>query len=323
VDAEAYEAYLMGMRLATMDVSEESWVKATELFEHAIDRDPEFAPAYVGLSIVLRNTAHTYQAPSELMPRSYAAALAAVELDEDLSDAHACLGRAKCRWQWDWSGAESEFRRALELDPSNEYALRSYGEFRAVIGESEEAVQAYHRAFEVDPLNRSTMASVGWVYFFTRQHDKGIAHLSSTVKIYPEFINARLFLAWNYASAGQYENAALEIERCRGINAAVDSNPFTLITDMWVFSGLGDNERTTEVLNRFLEMSEETYVPPSFLAYGYVFLGDTDRAIAWMEKAYDSRDTHLAFARGLPLYDPIRSDPRFQDILRRMNFPED
>jgi tetratricopeptide (TPR) repeat protein len=167
------------------------------------------------------------------------------------------------------------------------------------------------------------MASVGWVYFFTRQYDKGIAHLSSTVKIYPEFINARLFLAWNYASAGQYENAALEIERCRGINAAVDSNPFTLITDMWVFSGLGDNERTTEVLNRFLEMSEETYVPPSFLAYGYVFLGDTDRAIAWMEKAYDSRDTHLAFARGLPLYDPIRSDPRFQDILRRMNFPED
>ena len=144
----------------------------------------------------------------------------------------------------------------------------------------------------------------------------------STVKIYPDSINAHLLLAWNYAATGQYEKAALEIKRCREIHSAVDSNPFTLISDIWVYSGTGSNVKATEVLNRLLEMSQERYVPPSFLAYAYVCLGDTDRAIEWIEKAFDARDTHLAFARGLPLYDPLRSDPRFQDILRRMNFPE-
>jgi tetratricopeptide (TPR) repeat protein len=165
------------------------------------------------------------------------------------------------------------------------------------------------------------MSGVGWVYWFTRQFDKGIAHLSSAVKIHPDSINAHMFLAWNYASLGKYDEAALEIRRCRDIQPAIDSNPFVLMSDMWNYMGSGSKAKATAVLNSLLEARQERYVPPSILAYGYVCLGETDRAIDWLEKAYEARDTHLAFARSLPIYDPIRSDPRFQDILRRMNFP--
>jgi TolB-like protein/Flp pilus assembly protein TadD len=323
VNEGAYEAYLMGEHLASRGGFHETLVESRNYFELSIEKDPSFAPAHVGLSIVLRNIAHWFQQPSEVMPTSYAAALRAIELDEGLPDAHAALGRAKFRWEWDWAGAESEFRRALELDPHNGYALRSYAEFCAAIGETEGAVRASKRALEVDPLNRTSLSGIGVVYYFTRQFHKGISHLLSMTTVIPDFFYAHWVLSWNYASVGQHEAAVLELARAREIHPSPDSDPFFLASEVWGFSGVGRTAEANEILRRLLEMSRNRYVPPSTVAYAYVALGDTDRAIEWIERAYDVRDTHLPFARALPLYDPLRSDLRFKAIIDRMNFPDE
>ena len=115
----------------------------------------------------------------------------------------------------------------------------------------------------------------------------------------------------------------LELARAREIHPSPDSDPFFLASEVLGFSGVGRTAEATEILRRLLEMSRNRYVPPSTVAYAYVALGDTDRAIEWIERAYDVRDTHLPFARALPLYDPLRSDPRFKAIIDRMNFPDE
>ena len=322
VNEEAYEAYLMGEFLFSRGRSEETLERSRDFFERSIEIDPDFAPSYVGLSIGLRNIAHWYQQPSEVMPASYEAALKAIELDENLPDAHAALGRVKYRWQWDWSGAESELRRGLELDPNNVYALGSYGEFCMVLGQAENAVLASERAIEVDPLNILSRANLGSVYYFTRQFDKGIAHLLSTLKLFPNSFSAHWILSWNYAGAGENEEAVIKLERAREIHPSPENDSFFLASEVWGYSIVGRRTEAIETLHRMLALSRERYVSPSTVAYAYVALGDADTAIEWLETAFEARDTHLAFARALPLYDPIRSDPRFQDIIRRMNFPE-
>jgi len=323
VNEEAYEAYMMGKYLFSIGRSEETLARSRDFFERSIEIDPDFAPSYVGLSIVLRNIAHWYQQPSEVMPASYEAALKAIELDENLPDAHAALGRVKYRWQWDWSGAESELRRGLELDRNNGYALRSYGEFCMVLGQAEKAISACQRAIEVDPLNTFSIAELGSAYYFARQFDKGITHLLSYLKLSPYNFSAHWILSWNYSGAGKNEEAVIEIERARELHPSPENDSFFLATEVLGYSIVGRRTEAIETLHRILDLSRERYVPPSTVAYAYVALGDTDTAIEWLERAFEARDTHLGFARALPLYDPIRSDPRFQDILRRMNFPED
>jgi len=251
VNEEAYEAYMMGEYLRSKGRLQEDLERSRDSFERSIEIDPDFAPSYVGLSIVLRNIAHWYQQPSEVMPSSYEAALKAIELDENLSDAHAALGRAKARWQWDWSGAESEFRRALELDPNNGYALGSYGEFCMVLGQAEKAVSACQRAVEVDPLNTWSMAGLGSAYYFTRQFDKGITHLLSTLKLFPNNFSAHWILSWNYAGAGLNEKAVIELERAREIHPSPENDSFFLASEVWDTASWVERQRQSRPFTGF------------------------------------------------------------------------
>ncbi len=321
VSQEAYDAYLKGEHFRLLG-GEQNSMKAIGFFEQAVEKDPGFAPPYVGLSIALRELAHIYRQPSEVMPQAYAAALKAVELDDNLSDAHAALGRVKFWWQWDWSGAEAEFRRALELDANNEFALRSCAQFWAVVGRPEEAISAMKRVLEVDPLNEQSHAFLGWVYYFVRRYDEGIEHLRSTVELYPNHFFAQWVLSWNYSGAGQHQEALAEVQRAGEIHPSPDNDTIFLATLTGAYSYAGRASDAAATLERILELSRKRYVPPSTVAYAYFSMGDTDRTVEWLERAYEAHDTHLAFAGALPFFDPLRDDPRFQDIMRRMNFPE-
>jgi len=192
-----------------------------------------------------------------------------------------------------------------------------------VLGQAEKAISACQRAIEVDPLNTFSISELGSAYYFARQFDKGITHLLSYLKLSPNNFSAHWILSWNYSGAGKDEEAVIEIERARELHPSPENDSFFLATEVLGYSLVGRRAEAIETLHRILDLSRERYVPPSTVAYAYVALGDTDTAIEWLERAFEARDTHLGFARALPLYDPIRSDPRFQDILRRMNFPED
>jgi serine/threonine protein kinase/Tfp pilus assembly protein PilF len=321
VDEEAYEAYLKGTVLRRQWRSEQALTQARDLFEQAIELDPEFAPAYVGLSIVSRQLGFGFREPAKLMQVSYDAALKAVELDPDLPDAHITLANSRLFLKWDWAGAGDEFARAIELDPNNSYAQRSIGEYWIFAGDAEKAIQAYQRGFEVDPLPAMSMASLGWGYYFTGQFDEAIEHLLRTIDIHPNSFNAHWFLSWAYREIGEYDRALIETEKAMDLLPGSETDAFFLCSLVIAYDNAGRTDQAAEALARLIEMERTRYVPPSIMAYVYVGTGDHERAIDFVEQAYSERDSHILYARAVPLYDPLRSDPRFQEIIRRMNFP--
>ena len=224
-------------------------------------------------------------------------------------------------WQWDWSGAESETRHALLLSPHNDSALGRHAELLAIVDKPEEAVFVMRRALEQDPRNIKRHTGLGWIYVLTRRFDEGIEHLLNSQELFPDNVMLHYWLMWNYLGAERYAQATAEIEKIGDIQSIRD-NPAVLASFAFAFSNTGRAADASEILKHLLDMTAKRYVPPSSVAMVYFSIGDSDRAIDYLERALDAHDTELwAYLVTFPL-DPLRSDPRFQDILRRMNFPE-
>jgi tetratricopeptide (TPR) repeat protein len=321
VNPEAYRMYLRGVRLSRWVGTEPDLVQAQALFQRAIELDPEFAEARVGLSYALYQLAHFYRGPSELMPRAHAEALTAVALDDDLATAHATLGGVKLNWEWDWSGAEYELRRALELNPGDSRASVHLANYALANGQRTKAIEIAQRAVELDPLSVRALGGLGWIYYAAGRYDEGIEHMLSTLELHPEDPMAHYDLAVNYQGAGRFQEAAAEIDRMMQLVPGFRSNHLMLAMLAWTHSRAGRTNEAEKAVVRLQELSDERYVAPCSLALAHYATGDTDRAIEYFEKAVEVRDTQLVPFVVVPEFDPLRPDPRIQAILRRMNFP--
>ena len=257
----------------------------------------------------------------EVMPAAQAAVLRALELDDTAPEAYARLGEIKYVWQWDWTGAGEAFERALELGPNNDTVLNKYAAFLAFQGRFDEAIEMQRRAVELDPLSSRALRELGWTYWYARRYDEGVRWLRKTIELSPNDYPAHLYLSWNYGQMGQPAEAVAALERAAEIHPAPYDDPYHLTVATWVYQGAGQTGRAEAALARMLALRRHGYVPPVLMAVAYVSVGDHDRAFEWIERACEVHDPQLPVLGVAPPLDDLRSDPRFDDLLRRTNAP--
>jgi Tfp pilus assembly protein PilF len=321
VNPEAHDAYLKGsfhrQRLTPEDLD-----TAQRYFELALEKDPSYAPAYAGFAGVWRSREQTgITPPHEAGPKAKALALRAVELDENSAEAHRMLAGFRTYTDWDWAGAEQEWRRALELDPRYADAHASFAHFLAITGRIDEALPHSERAIELDPFNAKHHAFYSVVLHYDRRYDDAMAAARTALALQPSMGVARLTLQYVLFSKGMRDewlvNQREQIARDPELVAAFDEG----------LAGAGyegAHRAVGDLLAARWEQSGGVRGPgvraPKNVAGWYLFAGDYDRTIDWLEKAYEARIPNLVYL-GRPVWDPLRSHPRFQDLLRRMNLP--
>jgi Tfp pilus assembly protein PilF len=324
--AEAYQLYLKGRyewnkrrpnRSAGQELSE-SLKKSTEYFNQAIERDPGYALAYAGLADVY-NVAATYLEPKEVFPRAKAAAMKAVELDDTLAEAHSALATVKSH-DWDWSGAEREFRRALELNPGYATAHYFYGfSHLCPLGRLEEAVSEMKKAIELDPLSGIVNTNFGLTLYLARRYDEALAQFRKVNEIDPK-VGYHGPLSAVFEQKGMYEEAIGELEKFLPYERGyLEPKEIAEVRQAYAVSGVrGYWQKRLELLKN---QAKERYVPPFFFALLYARLGDTDQAFQWLEKGYEARDGFVHYLKVQPVFDNLRSDPRYADLVRRIGLP--
>jgi TolB-like protein/DNA-binding winged helix-turn-helix (wHTH) protein/Tfp pilus assembly protein PilF len=318
VNPEAYQAYLKGKYYAAK-WNADGIKKGEASFRQAIDLDPTYAPAYEGLAEVHGLAAGLGLRPStESFSLVKAAASKALELDEGLAEAHSELGMVKLQFDWDWSGAEQELRHAIALNPNSSSAHFIYGVFLTALGRSDEAVKETRNALELDPLTTSSNLQLGWVLYYARRHDESIAQLKETLELTPDFAPANMELGWNYGQKRMYREAVAECQRAVSL---APEDQIVLASCGDVYGLAGRRQDALALLDRLKKISGQGYVDPYNLAWLYDGLGDNNHTIEWLERAYRERSASLYGLRIETWSGPLRTDPRFQDLLRRMKFP--
>ena len=314
VNPLAQEAYYKG-RYHWERQTQPEVEQAIRFFEQALQADSTFAPAFAGLAdcYVLLSWVGTDPLPAaEAYPRAKTAALRALQLDSTLAQAHTSLGIIHWRYDWDWAGAEREFRNALALSPSAAEAEHWYALFLATRGRQEEAIAAMRRAATLDPLSLLISANTGWVLYLGRRYDAALRQETSTARLWPSFGPVHYHLGLAYEQVKRYPEAVAELERARALSGDL---PYLLgaLGHAYAMAGRGDDARR---LLRTLEGNPDA--APSLAASIYTGLGDRTRALDRLEKAFDQRDPYLPFLRVNPVWDPLRGEARFQRLLDRL-----
>jgi tetratricopeptide (TPR) repeat protein len=316
VDPAAYEAYLRGRYL---NPTEANLRKSLAYFQQAIDKDPGYAPAWAEMSETYNlMAAYGILTRKEAHSRARASAEKAMQLDNTLVMPIIMLANVKKNYEWDWAGAEREYRRAIELNPKDQMAHMEYSGLLAMVGRSGEAVAEARRAREVGPLNYWANIQLAWRLYLARQYDQ--AGLES-----PKLIEWEPGLSWGYiCQASVYLQTGRPEEAVAGLRKAVDVSNRGVFELMYLGHALGVTGARAEgrkVLEEMRGLLERRHVPPEFIAVVYEGLDEREQALQWFEKAYEQRSMH-AFVIPDPRLDRIRSEPRFRDIIRRMGLPQ-
>jgi eukaryotic-like serine/threonine-protein kinase len=316
VHPKAFDDYLQGRHLWNRR-TEENLGRAIEYFQSAIREDPTYAHAYAGLADAY-NALGTVQIsvlpPSEARQRAEAAAVKALELDSGLAEAHVALGAVN-HFNRNWTAAEQLFERAIELNPSYADAHLAYASYLMTRGRAEESIAASNRARELDPFSLSISAHRGFLLENARRYDEAIEQLRRVIAMDPNNYQAHWYLGHTYAANGQFNEAVAASEKAVSLSGRA--------TGALGFLGLayglaGRKGDATRILNELLALDERRYVTPAALANVYIGLGDYDRAFVWLEKAYQERSGYIVWLKVFPIVDPLRSDPRFDDLVRRV-----
>ncbi len=315
---EAYELYLKG-RYHWNKRSPEGLRKAVEYFRQATALDPKYALAYAGLAdayVVLPNMDRRVSR-REMIPLAKDAALKAVALDYDLAEAHTSLAAILRKYDFDWAGAERHYKRAIELNPNYPTAHQWYGEWLIAQGRFDEGLAEVRRALKLDPLSLITNLSLGLGLRVARRDDEAIAQLQKTLELDPNFADANAFLAAAFAHKGMYEEAvaanARQMAREGAPPAVIEAAKGAYAREGW------------QGYLRFLVKSIESLenpARPEGVAGLYGQLGEKDKAFEWLERAYAERSDGLSLLKVDPWFDPLRSDPRFTDLMRRVGLPQ-
>jgi len=317
-DTEAYRLYLKG-RHHWNRWTEDGFYKAIEHFQQAVERDPGYALAHTGLadSYVLLGW-NGYLRPIDAFPKGKMAAMKALRLDPDLGEAHTSLAAALWLHDWQWKEARSEFSRSLELNPNYPTANHWYAEFLMTMGWQADAVARMKKSQELDPLSLIISVAIGWAFYMARQYDDALAQLRRTVELEPHYPVTYWILGMLLRKMGNYELAITEGEK--GVKLSGGS-PLMSAALAQTFAIAGKRDQAIQILDDLTRLSLNKYVAAYFFAGIYVGLGEDNRAIECLEKAYEEHSHWLIYLHIDPGMDGLRRNPRFQDLLRRVGLP--
>ncbi len=320
-NVEAYQLYLKG-RFYSNKRNEESLKRGIDYFQQAIDKDPNYALAYSGLAdsyIPLGSVLVSALPPREAMVKTKLAAQKALELDDTLAEAHTSLAEYKFRGDWDWSGAERQFKRALELNPNYAEAHEWYSQYLAAMGRFEESIAVGKRAQQLDPVSPGISRSLGFNYYLVRRYDQAIEEYQRALELDPNFVIAHWLLGLAYANKSMFEQAIAESRKAVELSG---HGPGAVGGLGYVYAASGRRDEAQQVLGELKELAKRRYVSPFSVAAIYARLGDKDAAFEWLEKAYQDGAYGILFLKSVPELDGLRSDPRFQDLMRRVGLPQ-
>ena len=287
---------------------------AIRYFRQAIEKDPDYALAYAGLAETYIALGAYYRAgdpPKDNLPQAKAAAEKAAELDPSLAHAHFSLAQVLELYDWNWSEADKEYRLSLKLDPNDANAHLQYGRYLLALGRSDEAVMHVNYALELNPFDYKTKDIAAWVTWGSRQYDLAIKQFES--------LGDDFGLAWSYREKKMYPEAIAAGQR---IVSQSQRHPMKLGSLACAYGLAGKNREALELINELKEKAQQGHISGFFFADAYLGLGERDQALTWLERAYEDRDEEMVFIKADPRWDVLRTEPRFEALLRRMNFPQ-
>jgi tetratricopeptide (TPR) repeat protein len=317
INADAYDAYLKG-RYFWNRRTRESLDKSVRYFGKAIEIDPGHAPAYAGLA-----DAHLTQLDFNFLPPRDAFALAhrvvlhALALDDTLAEPHTSLGHLRLH-EFNWSAAEQQFTRAIDLNPGYGPAHYYYGNLLAALGRFDEAVAEAQHALDLDPLSPNTRVNRLFTLYLARRYDEALEQVHETIEIDPTYVGVYYYLGLIYERLGRYDEAIAAFQKMTPI---ARSGPTTLAGLGFAYAMAGRQNEARKVLARLEDESTRDYVSTYDFALLFLALGDRDRAFAFFSKAYDDHSSFLPFIRIDARLDGVSSDPRFKALVDRMGFP--
>ena len=319
---EAYQLYLKG-RFYFDKRTEEGMKTAIDYFGQAIARDPNYALAYSGLADTYTLTgaqnATLGGSPSnEMFPKAMAAARKAVEADDTLAEAHVSLAHITLYYR-DWAHAEREYKRAIELNPNHGTAHHWYGVGLMMNGRFDEALSQMKTAVELEPVSLPINTSLGWVLWASRQYDLGAEQLRKTLEMNPNFLLAHYRLAKIYVANRKFEEAISEFQQCVRLSG---NGPLAIAGLGQAYGMSGKKNEAVKMLRQLQKISSQVFVSPYHTALVYAGMGDKDQAFVWLEKSYAEGDGALILMNIDPGLDPLRSDRRFADLVRRAGLPQ-
>jgi DNA-binding winged helix-turn-helix (wHTH) protein/TolB-like protein len=313
-NVEAYRLYLKG-RYFWNKRTQAGSQQSLKYFRQAIDIDPTYAAAYAGLADAYAMLVWQQNlAQAEFVPKAKAAAIKALQIDETLAEAHTSLAFVRFWYDWDFAGAESEYRRAIELNPDYSTAHHWYGEFLALTGRPNEGFRELKLAQEADPLSLIINTDIGKMFFFNRQQDKAIEQLQKTLEMDPDFPIAHLFLAMAYEQKGMHENAIGELEK--HANNAGGRTIFKAQLG-YIYGRSGRRIEALRIVDELKAPASATQPPPAYeIALVYAGLGEKEQAFAWLDRAKSERDPFLVYLQTDPNFDSLRGESRFVPLKR-------
>ena len=317
---EAYQLYLRG-RYSFAKRTKDDMLRAVEYFRQAIKLDPKFALAYARIAETYGSMpAYPYLSPKEAFPQAKASAQQALEIDATLAEAHTFLAYCLVIYDWNWAEAERSFKRAIELDPNNSAAHFRYGQvYLAPTGRLDEALAEIKRGLDLEPLDINMGATVAWAYFVAGQNDQAFDQAKKTYDLDPGHPIGRWMLSQAYTNKGMYPEAISLSEQWLQTDP---TNQFALRDAGIAYAKAGRRDKAEEMIARFREIAKTQYIPTCRIASIYGTLGDRDKAFEELRKAFEVRDWELYRLNADPYWIPLRDDPRFKEMLKRLNLPE-
>ena len=318
VNPEAYESFLKGRYFWNKRTADGLKV-ALAYFNQAIDEDPKYAPAYSGLAdttALLGDWQYAVMTPTEALPKAKAAAIKALELDGALGEAHNSLAFCLDGFDWDFDAAGKEFRRAIELNPSYATAHHWYAWHLSLLGRHGEAIAEMRKAENLDPLSLIINADLAELLVLAHSYDEAIQQSRKTIEMDPNFALAHNQLAQAYLQKRMNDEAVAELQKAAELSGG---SPTVLANLARAYSASGKRGEAIKLLNELKKRSNSIYSHGSEIAVIYAALGDTDQAMSWLEKGYEERFNPGVLLR--PGFDPLRSDPRFEDLVHRIGLP--
>ena len=313
VSPEVYESYLKGRQLSEHN-RKGDLERGIAYFEEAIQKDPTFAPTYVGLAEAYGSLGTVFigMPATEMRPKVIATARKALELDQNLADGHVELGNAY-QQQWQWSDAEAEYNRALQLAPNDALAHREYSQWLLCRGRTDEALVRARRARELDPLGSS--GAVGWTLLLSRHYDEALQELRSVVAVQPDSTWGNWYMGFALIAKGEPQEAIPVLEKAVSLT---ERSPGTVGILAMAYARAGHRDHALRLIGELKHRGETGYVPAAAFVFPVLELGDREEAFVWLERAYREKSNLLQFVKVSPFFDPMRNDPRFDELVRRV-----
>jgi len=321
VNPEAHDAYLHGQFFLYQDKQElearqgveRNLQTAISYFKQTIERDRDYAPAYAGLAdayLALGAPSRGGGYPKATSPQAKEAAAKALELDPSLAEAHFSLAQINEFYDWNWSEAENEYRAALQLNPNFAFAHLEYARFVQAMGRNDEAITHVNYALALDPFDFKMKYYWAWVIWASRQYELAIEKF--------EPLGADLALGWAYQKKEMYPEAIAALQR--SVNKS-HRHSLDLASLACVYGLAGNKSEALKLIAELRDRDRHHYVSRILFVHAYLGLGDKDQALTWLERAYEDRDQWMVYINATPILDSLRPEPRFQALVRRMNFP--